>query len=114
LESVEVRKEKQKDENSALEEEYPFDIYLRETRFKEFYGSMAETLWSILHYVYDLVCEVKKLPKTEDNKEFFQRLPTLLDNIFNLNIPLVKLPKIGFSEKRIISTLITHFRDKEY
>ena len=56
--------------------------------------NIAEIFWSVLLSVYALICKVESLPKTDDNKEFFQLLPKVIDNILNLKVPLVKLPKI--------------------
>ena len=56
--------------------------------------NIAEIFWSVLLFVNELIRYVEKLPKTEDNKVFFQNLPKVIDNIFNLRIPLMKLPEI--------------------
>ena len=55
----------------------------------------ATLLWSVLLFIYSLVCKVKELSKTEDNMIFFKKLPKLIDTIFNLKIPLLKLPDIN-------------------
>jgi len=60
--------------------------------------NIADVFWSVLLDIYGLICHVQKLSKTEDNKEFFQKLPKVIDNIFNLRIPLMKLPEIDIAE----------------
>ena len=62
---------------------------------------LATIFWSALLAVYALVLQVKDLPKTEDNKEFFMSLPKKIDNIFQLRIQPLKLPKIETTEDEL-------------
>jgi oligoribonuclease (3'-5' exoribonuclease) len=60
--------------------------------------NIADIFWSVILFVNELIRYVEKLPKTEDNREFFQKLPKVIDNIFYLKIPLIKLPEIEIFE----------------
>jgi hypothetical protein len=69
------------------------DEAMQKARKQLEHENIAEIFWSVLLFVNELIRHVEKLPRTEDNKEFFQLLPKAIDNIFNLKIPLMKLPK---------------------
>ena len=62
---------------------------------------LATIFWSALLAVYALVLQVKDLPKTEDNKDFFMSLPKKIDRIFQLSIQPLKLPKIESAEDEL-------------
>ncbi len=62
----------------------------------------ATAFWSVLFAVRSLIDQVEKLPKTEDNKEFFQLLPKKIKDIFDLKIPMIKLPEVEGVENIIL------------
>ena len=70
------------------------DCAIQKAEKEQIHDNVAEMFWSVLMSVYGLVCQVENLPKAEDNKQFFQVLPRIIDAIFNLKIPIQKLPKI--------------------
>ena len=83
-----------KDEHGRLVENDWMDEAMQKAENEIAHNKIADMFWSVLLNVYALLEKVKKLPKTEDNKVFFQGLPKLIDQIFNLKIPIVKLPEI--------------------
>jgi len=83
-----------KDDDGELIENDWADEAMLKAHKELIHENIAALLWSVLIFVRALVNYVEKLPKTEDNKGFFVMLPTLIDKIFNLNVPLIELPKI--------------------
>ena len=84
-----------KGKNGELIENDWADEAMRKSREQLLHENIATIFWSVLLAVRQLINQIEKLPKTENNREFFQLLPQRIENIFNLKISLVKLPEIG-------------------
>jgi hypothetical protein len=87
-----------KDDDGELIENDWMDEAMHKAAKELAHEDLATILWSVLLAVYALVLQVKDLPKTEDNKEFFMSLPKKIDHIFQLRIQPIKLPKIENNE----------------
>lgn len=87
-----------RNENGEFIENDWADEVMQKSKRQLLHENIAVTFWSVLSTVRNLIDQVEKLPKTEDNKEFFQLLPQKIEDIFNLKIPLVELPKVGNME----------------
>jgi len=89
-----------KGKNGELIENDWADKVMQKSREQLLQENTAVSFWSVLFAVRSLIDQIEKLPKTEDNKEFFQLLPKKIEDIFNLKIPLVKLPEIEDKEEK--------------